>query len=141
MSHPVRPPLSPELEQGQRQAQLALGVLFVLGVVPTLSSWVRGDFQNAPARIFGFALSGYLLWQVYRGSRPALYLTLALALPGGLALLLLSPLGGVSVTTLILMLAGLGFAVCGLALTVHPPVRDFLAAQRGSRSGRPGSRP
>jgi hypothetical protein len=124
---------SPELLQGRAQTQLALGVLLVLVMAPTVSNWVRGDFQYLGSKLVGFALSALVLWQVYRGSRVALYVTLGLSVLGGLTLMLLSPLGGFSVRSLILLLAGLAFAVCGLALYAHAPIKVFLEAQRRSR--------
>jgi hypothetical protein len=124
---------TPELLQGRAQTQLALGVLLVLVMAPTVSNWVRGDVQYLGSKLAGFAISALVLWQVYRGSRVALYITLGLSVLGGLTLMLLSPLGGFSVRSLILLLAGLAFAVCGLALYAHAPIKAFLEAQRRAR--------
>lgn len=123
-------PLSPELLQGRAQTQLALGIIFVLSAAPTLANWVRGDFQSVGLKLAGFALTALVLWQVYRGSLIALFLTLALSGLGGFTLMLLSPLGGFSVQTFFLLAAGLAFAVCAIVLYAHPPVKSFLEAQR-----------
>ena len=124
------PPLAPHLVQGRAQTLLTLGVLFVLSAAPTLANWVRGEFQTVGVKLAGFALTAGVLWLVYRGSRIALLLTLGLSVFGGLSLMLLSPLGGLSAQTVLLLVAGLAFAVCGLLLYAHPPIRDFLQAQR-----------
>lgn len=124
-------PLSPELLQGRAQTQLALGIIFVLSAAPTLANWVRGDFQNVGLKLAGFALTAFVLWQVYRGSLIALFLTLALSGLGGFALMLLSPLGGFSVQTFFLLAAGLAFAISAIALYAHTPIKAFLLAQRG----------
>ncbi|WP_425147595.1 hypothetical protein [Deinococcus sp.] len=131
-----RPPaaLSPLALQGRIQLQLALGVLLVLALAPTLADWVRGDFQRAGSRIIGAALSGLVLWQVYRGARWALYLTAGLSILGGLGLMLLSGLNGLRIQTLIVFAGGLGFAVCGLALVTQGAIRAFLEAQRGGNA-------
>ena len=125
-------PLSPELLQGRAQTQLALGIIFVLSAAPTLANWVRGDVQGVGLKLGGFALTAFVLWQVYRGSLIALYLTLALSGLGGFALMLLSPLGGFSVQTVFLLVAGLAFAICAIVLYVHAPIKAFLEAQRRS---------
>lgn len=131
-----RPTLTPELSAGRAQTQLALGVIFVLSAAPTLANWVRGDFVNAGIKLAGFGVTAFVLWQVYRGSLIALFLTLALSGLGGFALMLLSPLGGVSVQTALLLLAGLAFAVCAIALYAHAPIKAFLVAQRQGTSRR-----
>ena len=123
-------PLSPELLQGRAQTQLALGIIFVLSAAPTLANWVRGDFQNVGLKLAGFAVTAFVLWQVYRGSLIALYLTLVLSGLGGFALMLLSPLGGFSVQTFFLLAAGLAFAISAIALYAHAPIKAFLLAQR-----------
>ncbi len=128
-----RPTLAPELVTGRAQTQLALGVIFVLSAAPTLANWVRGDFVNVGLKLAGFAVTAFVLLQVYRGSQIALFLTLALSGLGGFALMLLSPLGGISVQTVLLLLAGLAFAICAIALYAHAPIKAFLSAQRRSR--------
>lgn len=129
----TRPSPTSELAQGRAQAQLVLGILFVLSAAPTVANWVRGDFANAGIKVAGFAVSAFVLWQVFRGSLLALYVTLVLSVLGGLALMLLSGLAGLSVQMLILLLAGFAFAACGLALYVHAPIKAFLEAQRRRR--------
>ena len=125
-------PLSPELLQGRAQTQLALGIIFVLSAAPTLANWVRGDFQGVGPKLVVFAITAFVLWQVYRGSLIALYLTLVLSGLGGFALMLLSPLGGFSVQTVFLLVAGLVFAICAIVLYVHAPIKAFLETQRRS---------
>ena len=129
-----RPP-APDLAAGRTQTRLALGLLFVLSAAPTLIALGHGGVENPGLKLPGFAVTAFVLWQVYRGSRLALYLTLALSVLGGLALTLLSPLGGLSLRTLVLLLVGLAFAICGLSLYAHPPIKAFLEAQR--RGARP----
>jgi hypothetical protein len=136
-----RPNLPPDLVLGRAQTQLALGVIFVLSAAPTVANWVHGDFLNVGLKVAGFAVTAFVLWQVYRGSQIALFLTLALSGLGGFALMLLSPLGGVSVPTVLLLLAGLAFAVSAIALYAHAPIKAFLAAQRRSGSGQSPRRP
>lgn len=132
---PVAPPVSPALAQGRSHLQLALGVLFVLGSAPTISNWVRGDLTDWGGKAVGIVLSALLLWQVYCGRRWALYITLGLSVLGGLALMLLSPLAGLSLRLPLLLIAGLAFAVSGLALYAHPPIKGFLAYQARQRGG------
>ncbi len=130
-----QPSPDPSLALGRTQARLSLGVIFLLSAAPVVARWVRGDVAQAGVQLAGFAVTAFVLWQVYRGSRVALFVTLAITVLGGLALMLLSPLAGISVQTLMLLLAGLAFAICGLALYAHAPIRAFLEAQR-SRPGR-----
>ncbi|GGQ93116.1 hypothetical protein [Deinococcus ruber] len=130
-----RPPatLSPLALQGRAQTQLALGVILVLSLAPTVADWVRGDMQGAGGRIVGAVLTALVLWQVYRGATWALYLTVALSVLGGLGLMLLSGLNGFKIQTLILFAVGAGFAVSGLALYSQQAIRAFLDGQRGLR--------
>ncbi|ULH16045.1 hypothetical protein MF271_05275 [Deinococcus sp. KNUC1210] len=130
---PQAPTLSPLALQGRAQTQLALGVLLVLSLAPTVADWVRGDFQGAGGRIVGAVLTALVLWQVYRGATWALYLTVVLSVLGGLGLMLLSGLNGFKVQTLILFAVGAGFAVSGLALYSQQAIRAFLEGQRGHR--------
>ena len=137
MSRPG-PALSPLALQGRAQLQLALGALLILSLAPTLADWVRGDFHAAGSRSLGAVLTGLLLWQVYKGARWALLVTVGLSVLGGLGLMLVSGLSGFRVQTLLLLFVGLGFAVCGLAIYAQQPIQSFLAAQRSRpRSSRP----
>ena len=130
-----RPSLAPDLAAGRFQTLLVLGLLFVLVVAPTLIALARGGVVENPAgKLAGFAVTLFVLWQVFRGSRPALFVTLALSGLGGLALMLLSPLGGLSLRTLEVLLVGLVFAICAVALYAHAPIKAFLEWQR--RPGR-----
>ncbi len=125
-----------DLSQGRTQALLVLGLIFVLSAAPTLIAWGHGDFANAGVKLASFAVTVFVLWNVYRGSLIALFVTLALSGLGGVLLMLVSPLGGFSLRTLVVLLAGLVFAICAAALYAHPPIKAFLTAQRQGRSRR-----
>ncbi len=122
--------MTSELSAGRLQTLLALGLLFVLSAAPTLMALGRGGVENPGLKLAGFVVELFLLWNVYRGSLIALFIALAIFGLGGLLTMLVSPIGGFSLRTLVLLLAGLVFAICAAALYAHPPIKAFLAYQR-----------
>jgi len=103
-----QPSPDPSLALGRTQARLSLGVIFLLSAAPVVARWVRGDVAQAGVQLAGFAVTAFVLWQVYRGSRVALFVTLAITVLGGLALIAPQPPGRASPSqTLMLLLAGL----------------------------------
>lgn len=139
MARPLPSPPSPDpadLAAGRLQTLLVLGLIFVLVVSPTVIALAHGGVVEQPGgKLAGFAVTLFVLWNVYRGSLIALFVTLALSGLGGLFLMLLSPLGGFSLRTLEVLLVGLVFAICAAALYAHGPIKAFLLSQRqgGSR--------
>ncbi|MFC4455572.1 hypothetical protein [Deinococcus sonorensis] len=128
MSRPVPP--SPA-DQGRLQLLLALAVIFALSVIPAVSRLLHGDAQRRLPDLISAVLTALLLVWLYRGARPALYLTLALSIGGGVLTALLSVVGGFTASGLAALLAGLAFAAAGIAIATLPGIQAFLAWQRG----------
>lgn len=123
---------SPDLvDAGRAQLRAVLGVLLVLIAAPFVAEAVRGDFSRLGSGAVTLALTVGLFWNLWRGARWARSIAVGLAMVGGLLLTVLGMLlsAGNAVGFLVLIV-GLGFIACGLAIVSSAAIDAYLREAR-----------
>ena len=138
---PSRPP--GPLTTGQTTTRAVLLMILLTAAVPVAAKWVQGDFARWLTNALTLLASGWLLWNVDKGSVLAWRVTTSLSIGLGVLAMLVGLVAGQGAWGgWIVTLVGLLFVGCGLLLVGVPDVRAYLDSrwstwQRGkSRSGR-----
>ncbi|AWN23765.1 hypothetical protein DKM44_11435 [Deinococcus irradiatisoli] len=102
-------------------------LIFLMAAVPVVARWVQGDFARWLINALTLLASGWLLWNVDRGSVLAWRVTTTLSIVAGLFALLVGLVAGQGAWGgWIVTLVGLIFVGCGLLLVGVPDVRGYL---------------
>ncbi len=112
---------------GQLLTRTLLLLIFLLAAVPVLARWVQGDFARWLINGLTLLASGWLLWNVDRGSVLAWRVTTSLSIAAGVVAMLVGLVAGQGAWGgWIVTLVGLIFMGCGLLLVGVPDVRGYL---------------
>ncbi|UWX62856.1 hypothetical protein [Deinococcus rubellus] len=139
-SRPSTPP------SGQSTTRAVLLMILLTAAVPVAARWVQGDFERWLTNGLTLLASGWLLWNVDRGSVLAWRVTVSLSIGLGVLAMLVGLVAGQGAWGgWIVTLVGLLFVGCGLLLVGVPDVREYLdgrwatwrRGKLGGGSGRP----
>lgn len=137
---PHRQPTLPPA--GQTTTRAVLLMILLTAAVPVVAKWVQGDFARWPTNALSLLASGWLLWNVDRGSVLAWRVTTSLSIGLGVLAMLVGLVAGQGAWGgWIVTLVGLLFVGCGLLLVGVPDVRAYLDSRwatwrRGKSRGR-----